>query len=604
MENGTDSIPVAIIGGGAVGLTCSILLSLQNIPHHLYERHPGTAVHPKAISLNQRTTEIFARCGVLDVIYAHSAPVNRSKRTAWYTSLGPSGREIISRPAFGGGKDALPRYVNASPCKYVLCPQIRLEPIVLARARELNPHGIFHNHEVTDVRETPSGIELTIFDRTEKHTSTVMAKYALACDGGRSMATSLGLEWQGEIDVVDMVAAHFRAPLSTVHPDPRNFLTWFINPELGGSIKTGYLYHLGPYDHDIKPWGVDSETEEWNFGCAILPHEQKHFTEETMLDRMRNVLKIPNLKLEIVSLSHWFINCCTTSQFHTPGRRVFMVGDAAHKMPPWGGLGLNTGIQDADNICWKLAWALNGGDTGFAGLLKTYDEERRPVARRNAWDSLANIKAHGGALDKAIGILPTNDTEQNVRAVEDYFDTESPNRCQKDKGVAEAMRVLDLEFFAQGNEVGWFYPSADLNHEGAANRHDGQLLEDGKFNALWYHPSTIPGHHLPHAWLVDQKGARRSTLDLIRKDKFVLITESELWKHVEHDLVHVFVLQEESLRPEDDMWNKVKGIRREGAVLVRPDGILAWRWMDAEFLEHPELTRRVEVLIDRILRRL
>jgi 2-polyprenyl-6-methoxyphenol hydroxylase-like FAD-dependent oxidoreductase len=95
---------VAIIGGGPIGLTASIMLSLRGIKNVLYERHPNTSIHPKACGINQRTTEIFRKLGIEDEVYHHAAPAEVSGRTAWYTSLGPNGREIVSRDAWGFGK--------------------------------------------------------------------------------------------------------------------------------------------------------------------------------------------------------------------------------------------------------------------------------------------------------------------------------------------------------------------------------------------------------------------------------------------------------------------------------------------------------------------
>ena len=156
-------------------------------------------------------------------MYAASAPVGSSRRTAWYTSLGTGhagevdgevngdvngcggngteGREICSRDAWGGG-DKQEIYEKASPARYVLCAQIRLEPILQRRARELNDAGIFYGHEVTGVSETKDSATVTVLNRKTKEESTVQCQYVLCCDGGRShgntsLASTLGLKWEG-----------------------------------------------------------------------------------------------------------------------------------------------------------------------------------------------------------------------------------------------------------------------------------------------------------------------------------------------------------------------------------------------------------------------
>ena len=164
----------------------------------------------------------------------------------------------------------------------------------------------------------------------------VVAAYVLGADGGRFLTDQLSINMNGESDVVDMVTAHIRSPISQHRPDPSICLHWFINPELGGSIETGYLYHIGPYP--ILP-----ETEEWVFACARLPFERVHpFNEHDMLKRLDQTLKIPDLKVELLSLSHWFVNAKVAERYGSKGGRVFLVGDAAKRIPPWGALGMSS----------------------------------------------------------------------------------------------------------------------------------------------------------------------------------------------------------------------------------------------------------------------
>ncbi|KAL4922953.1 FAD-binding monooxygenase [Aspergillus undulatus] len=176
---------VIIIGGGSIGLLTSISLSSHGIPHTLFERYPGTSIHPKAVGLHQRTMEVLRSLDLKDAILAQAAPQTSHSKTAWYTDLGPDRRETHTRDAWGGGVHA-DEYSVISPCRYTIMPQIRLEPILLSRARELNPGGINHNAEATDVVETSSGVAVTVRDKATGEIRIHSASYAIAADAGRT----------------------------------------------------------------------------------------------------------------------------------------------------------------------------------------------------------------------------------------------------------------------------------------------------------------------------------------------------------------------------------------------------------------------------------
>ncbi|KAL9113826.1 MAG: hypothetical protein Q9227_001960 [Pyrenula ochraceoflavens] len=602
MDIEKSSYPVAIIGGGPVGLAISILLSLQQIPHVLFERHASTSIHPKSMGLNHRTVEIFRRIGLWDALLYYRAPPETVSRTAWYTSLGPEGRCINVRDSWGGG-GYQEEYEQLSHVPYVTISQLRLEPILKARAEELNPHGIRYSCEVKGVREGEN-VMLDVLDRRAGDTAKVEAEYALVADGGRGMTTDLGFQWEGEQNIVDMVGAHIKAPISLYHPDPSVFLSWFVNPELGGSVLSGYLYHLGPWpDRKGHP-----ELEEWNFACARLPNDPDRFDKKSMLERLHRTLKIPNLEVELLSLSHWYINACTANHYRTPKGRLFLIGDAGHLQPPFGALGLNTGIQDANNLVWKLAMALKSErPEDFDGLLATYESERLPIAQRVASSSLTNMRGHSDIMDRALGISATQTPKENTEAAREFFNVEDLQAGAKKREAVElASRKMDIEFHAIGSEDGWFYnmPAEldDGNQDGIDVRHGGQINAFGEFHTLNYYPSTIPGHHVPHLWL-EKDGLRKSTRELLAFEKFTLLPAvfGEDWLRLKSGLVSVEFISSEGCegqwRDVEGRWEELRGVSSEGAILVRPDGIVAWRTQKAT----KDLLERFHVLLKQIL---
>ena len=560
-----NSTSVIIVGGGPVGLTSSILLSLRGIPHLLFEKHAGTSIHPKACGINQRTTEIFRVMGIEDEVYQHAAPSENAGRTAWYTSFGPSGREIVSRDAWGGGQYA-EEYAGFSPSRYCMLPQIRLEPILKRRALELNPDGVFYNVEVLSVKEQGNGVDVQVHYKDTGRTSTHRSRYVFIADGGRRFTEELGAKWMGDADILQMVTAHFTSPLHPHHPDHRNFITWFSNPKLGGSTRTGFLYQIGPW-----PAG-QLEDQEWVFACARSFDDPATFDKESMTQRLRRTLDIPDLPVQMHTVSHWTVNAIYADKWRIG--RCFLLGDSAHKIPPWGALGMNSGIQDAQNLVWKLEWALKD-EAKYDGLLNTYEAERLEVGRRVGQTSLHNMLSHSMIMDQAVGFSGTQAVAQNEKALEALLDPAHARHAIVQEAVAKAQKILDCEFKAPGLEIGWYYPSVDVGNEGGES-HGGQRLPDGALNTEFYFPSTIPGHHVPHCNLKKSNDVV-AIRDLILLDKLVLFVDGAAPPSLSDDRVQLIQIGEEEFEDEDGSWRRHSGIATGGGVLVRPDGIVAWR---------------------------
>ena len=236
---------------------------------------------------------------------------------------------------------------------------------------------------------------------------------------------------------------------------------------------------------------------------------------------------------------------------------------------------MNSGIQDAQNLIWKLSLALKD-PVKYNSLLDTFEEERLEVGRRVGQTSLHNMRSHSGHIDAAMGISMGQTKAENIAAGQAFFDKTHPDYARKQDLIKEASHQLDTEFKAPGYEVGWFYPSADINSEGGET-HGGQQLPDGTLVHHTYYMSTIPGHHLPHA-VLERDGKRVAIRDLL--DMYVLtlfVGNVQDWLDFGDDRVQIVVIGPGGWQDSTGVWQKHRGVDAAGGVLVRPDGIVAWR---------------------------
>jgi 2,4-dichlorophenol 6-monooxygenase len=565
-------VPVLIVGGGGAGLTASMILSTLDVDSLLVSALPHTSVLPKAHMLNQRTMEIFTELGVAPEICRRSTPRENMRSVAWYAGLAGAndwyGRELGRLEAWGGGYSD-PDYIAASPCHTCNLPQIRLEPVLKEHAERLSPGAVRFNHELVGLELAEGGAVATILDRDVSAQYRVRARYVIAADGGRTVGDLLGVTMSGPRDVMKMVSVHMTADLTGWARDDDVLIRWLINPDFGGSFS-GVLVPMGP-DH----WGPRSE--EWVFHMQYAPDDLEAMQHDKILQRMHATLGIPDFAPTVHKISTWTMEGVIADTFRVGA--VFLAGDAAHRHPPTGGLGLNSAVHDVHNLCWKLAAVLDGraGD----GLLDSYETERRPVDQANIDNALANAVNHF-SIDEALNLSAGNTPEQNWAQLRPLWE-DCPESKAKRHALNQAIASQTIEFRHHNVEFGYVYRS-------------GAIVDDGRVAPVpvdavrLYTPSTRPGHPMPHAW-VEREGDRMPLCELVSGGRFVLLAgeNGAAWVQAAEKLAAdndipllagtVGVLGADYVDARA-AWLKHRETGPAGAVLIRPDRYVAFRALD------------------------
>jgi 2,4-dichlorophenol 6-monooxygenase len=583
-------VSVLIVGGAGCGLASAIFLSELGVDVWLVERHPATSPAPKAHYLNPRTMELFREVGLADEIYARGAPLENMSRVGFYTPLGGNGpldrKTLGVVDAFGGGS-LRERYAKLTPCRATNYPQLRLEPFMHEKARRHSRAKLNYNHELISFIQDTGGVTATVKDRADESTYTVRAKYMIAADGGRKVGPALSIQMVGIPRLVDMMSAHFRADLSPYIDDDTPMIRWFNNPDLsGGTWGSGVVVAMGP-----ENW--DRHSEEWLMHFGFQPDDPAQFDTNGLKGKIRDLLKLPNLEIDILKTNNWQVQGVLAERFREG--RIFLAGDAAHRHPPTTGLGLNSAIQDAHNLCWKLAAVLKG----HAGekLLDSYEAERRAVTGRNVDWALLSFQNHF-VIDAAIGLIPGAPPELNQMAFQLLFSDTFIGRARRQR-FEEALALHRIEFQAIHMEIGFAYDSGAIVPDGSDAPEFKPFGED-------FRTVARPGHRVPHTWL-DNDGEVISSLDLIGGENFVLLAgrEGDTWITAATDAAKHLGVPLRTYKIGDKIvdiegaWEELCEITHSGALLVRPDGHVGWRAKSASQFAENNLVEVLSTLTGR-----
>ncbi|MEU5144358.1 MULTISPECIES: FAD-dependent oxidoreductase [Streptomyces] len=551
----THRVPVLVVGGSLVGLSTSVFLGRLGVRHTLVERHAGTSIHPRGRGNNVRTMEIFRVAGAEpDIRRAAATLADNHGILQAPTLAGDAGEWLFKQIDPGGG---LARF---SPSSWCLCSQNDLEPELLTHAVNLGGDLRFGT-ELLSFEADTDGVTAIVKSRETGEHTTIRADYLVAADGPRSpVREQLGIGQSGPGDLFHNISITFRSRrLADVVGDRRFIVCYLTDENADGALL--------PVDN----------RENWVFHAPWHPEQGEtveDFTDERCAAHIRRAIGEADLDVEITGKAPWHAAQRVARSYRAG--RVLLAGDSAHEMSPTGAFGSNTGIQDAHNLAWKLAAVLEGW--AGEGLLDTYDMERRPVAEatsaraahrsvEHSHPGFAPPPAVGGGGPGGPGVARGGPG--------------GPGGAPGGPGGAPGggpgggpqRGILNVA-------LGYRYPRGAVVGADPAT----PVVPEG------LDLSGAPGSRAPHLWL--RRGEQRlSTLDLY-EDSLVLLSDAAQptgWHEAAAEVAAGMRVPLKSYRvggtpgadltPDDEEtdWARAHGVTRGGAVLVRPDGFVAWR---------------------------
>lgn len=493
--------PALIVGGSLVGLSAALFLAWRGVPVTLVEKHLGSSPHPRAMGFTEHTLEFYRAAGIADQIPQQWGPTAKLRRARFDSLSG----EPLSETPWTPGK-APEEKAHLSPVTGAAIAQDKLEPILRAAARERGA-DLRLGVELLGFTQDTAGVTAEVRDRASGRIDTIRADYLIAADGADSpIREQLGISRRG--------VGHLR----TLHS------VLFRCPEAEKALRHGIQ------QFEIEQPGFKAFVTTYGDGRWVLMFDDdQERSEEELRAAVLRALGRP-MAFEIITTGRWEM-AGRIADCYQDGR-VFLVGDAAHQLPPTrGGFGANTGIDDAYNLAWKLQRVVE--DRSTSALLDTYTAERQPIGWLRHQQTFARPDYTRWVGDVLKGERLYGDAAMELGQL---------SRSQAIVGAG-----LELPPVA--------HPDA------------------------W---AGQPGTRAPHAWIKNQEG-ECSTIDLFTRE-FVFLSADLAWcdavARAAEGLgmaLRVYRVGQDIVFPPDQPFSRLFGVGLHGATLIRPDGLVCWR---------------------------
>ncbi|MGW7002917.1 FAD-dependent oxidoreductase [Streptomyces sp. NPDC054933] len=536
-----------VIGAGPIGLAAALDLGRLGAEVLLVERRTELARLPKAMAVSARSMELLRQWGCDRALRARGLPPWRSRNIDWRTSVA-NGRHIVSLPQLGDAAD-VQSALGTSPQTWLNVPQYAVEEVLHDAVGRLPNVRFWQGVEAVVEEQDDRGVRVRL-DRSADggglRRQWARARYALAADGSRALTRRrLGVGAGGDGVLGTALSIAFHADLAALG-QLENAFYWVANARLVGMVTL-----VSP---DFAVLNVLAPPARMETSAPTPPREQ-------LVELVRVALGVPDLEVSVEAAERWKIVHDVADTYRR--ERVFFVGDSAHRFPPTGGLGLNTGLAEAHNLTWKLDAVMCGW--AAEELLDSYERERRPLALATSRMAVRHFRSMLAVLER-VGQLPGR-VESDGRRGREFRRT-----------LAGLVARTGRNYSADSVTFGYAYPAGALVAD-----------EEEELAHQWpldrYVPHTHAGVRAPHVWLL-LDGRPVSSLDLFQ-GRFTLLTgpQGHTWVRAARrasascgvPLAAFAVGGGGPLEDPCGRWTVVYGVGPADAVLVRPDGHVAWR---------------------------